>query len=533
MEALDKWIAARKGFENAALGFLGACATLKEVAIQSGASLAREEMIEIFMNQYESVVDSFDLIQGRMHHSQRVLNAVANLSAQRAPISKLPAEILSRIFSAFLTFSLHGSHELLNIISVCARWYQVATTTPTLWNHVDLRTYPEQIYEEASSGFGWINFFLTRSQGLPVHFNLSSDGRYSNDWDMFELVLLIKNYPTAVGSIRLHGGEFYKYIDSANYSFTESMRLLLTTPGTSVSLRSLAKAVLRPALFERLSIWPSTSLPQLVELNLENLAEPACPSPSAICMMISACPLLHTLRLWNLETEPCGPLPSSIQLPNLRLLDLYNAPNIIPPLSSRIFPGTHRLDVRLDIHSSNTYQTSEAFRALFSRSNVSSLTVREIYEINYMTPCLMSIIPDLRVLVLDISRCYPKDILDNMLEYLTGLDSSQPPLRLRALGLMSGEVNSSLTAKLKMVVEAIRPHTLVFIDINFSEIDDQDKGSHADQQPDQRELSSGDLPSELERWFRGSVDRIATYPQYPGRLYQGVDSFMEQLANFE
>ncbi|QRV74451.1 pyrolysin [Ceratobasidium sp. AG-Ba] len=394
MEAPDTWLAARKGFEEAALGFLDACTTLKDAAIRSGASLAREEMIESFTNQYKPVLESFDLIQGCMHHSQRVLNAVANLSPQRVPISKLPTEILIRIFPAFLASSHHGSYELLDIISVCARWYQVATTTPTLWNHVDLRTYPEQIYEDASCGFGWINFFLTRSRGLPVHFNPSLDGRYSNDCVMFELVLLIQNYPTAVGFIQLHGGEYYGDMVSAHYSFTESMRLLLlTTPGTSVSLRSLATGVLRPALFEHLPMWPLTSLPQLVELNLENLAEPACPSPSAICMMMSACPLLHTLQLWNLETEPCGRLPSSIQLPNLRLLDPKNAPNIIPLLSSRIFPGTPRLHVRLGLHSSNTYQAPDAFRALLSRSNVSSLTVREIYELNYMTPCFMSIIP--------------------------------------------------------------------------------------------------------------------------------------------
>ncbi|QRV89224.1 F-box-like protein [Ceratobasidium sp. AG-Ba] len=499
MDAFDKWLSARKAFEDAALGFLDASTTLKGVVTRSEASLAKEDIVEIVLGQHELVAESFHLIRSRMQHSQRILNAFTNISAQRVPISKLPAEILSRIFSSFLaSSSKHENDALLNIILVCTRWYQVATSTPALWNHVDLCTSPNPVYGESSSRFGRVKLFLTRSRGLPIHFHLPSNRRHFNRTDMVELGLMLQSQEATVGSIELHGRISYSDTDSARYSLTQSMLTLISTPGRSDSLRALTIAALRPSILEYPLIWPPTPLAHLGELTLEDLVGPACPSLAQVTIMLSKCPLLHTLRLRNLETSLDDSL-SPIQLPNLRLLDISNVPGVVPLLSSQISPGANRLDLQETVHM-GSYLTST---------------------------------PNLRVLILDMCHNHTCHILDPMLEYVTSLSANQPPPRLQALGFISGAMDSELMAKLKKIVDVMRPRTLVFINVSFSALREQDEELAEYQLFDRRETFSGYFPSEAEKWFRSRVDRIITYPIYPSQVYKGVDSFLEHLAGFE
>ncbi|QRV74450.1 F-box-like protein [Ceratobasidium sp. AG-Ba] len=531
MDAFDKWLSARKAFEHAALGFLDASTTLKDVVTRSEASIAKGDIVEIVLGQHELVAESFHLIRSRMQHSQRILNAFTNISAQRVPISKLPAEILSRIFSSFLaSSSKHENDALLNIILVCTRWYQVATSTPALWNHVDLCTSPNPVYGESSSRFGRVKLFLTRSRGLPIHFHLPSNRRHFNRTDMVELGLMLQSQEATVGSIELHGRISYSDTDSARYSLTQSMLTLISTPGRSDSLRALTIAALRPSILEYSLIWPSTPLAQLGELTLEDLVGPACPSLAQVTIMLSKCPLLHTLRLRNLETNLDDSL-SPIQLPNLRLLDISNVPGVVPLLSSQISPGANRLDVRLDLRSSEMRLNTGATQGLFL-SNVFSLTVRQLQETVHMGSYLTST-PNLRVLILDMCHNPTCHVLDPMLEYVASLSANQPPPGLQALGFMSGAMDSELMAKLKKIVDAMRPRTLVFINVSFSALRDQDEELAEYRHFDRREAFSGYFPSEDEKWFRSRVDRIITYPIYPSQVYKGVDSFLEHLAGFE
>ncbi|KAG8778120.1 hypothetical protein FRC12_025155 [Ceratobasidium sp. 428] len=173
MEALNRWAKARSHLKDAATSFLDACLALK-LAVQSQPSHPNQIILESLIDDVQFKMDAIAAVESCMHKSRATLNAMLNHSTSRVPINKLPPEILGRIFAIIVGFTpcyleRPGRDPLLDIPLVCARWYQVATHTRSLWSHIDIDSRPIRVNSNI------VRLRLERSHGVPLHIHVSCD----------------------------------------------------------------------------------------------------------------------------------------------------------------------------------------------------------------------------------------------------------------------------------------------------------------------------------------------------------------------
>ncbi|KAI0046047.1 hypothetical protein FA95DRAFT_1596510, partial [Auriscalpium vulgare] len=83
-----------------------------------------------------------------------------------APVSRLPPELLCRVFSDLVGLEIEGGRSMdgfpctmpwVRLSHVCRHWRDVALNDPTFWGHVNLPLPPR-----------WADAIISRSQGTPL-----------------------------------------------------------------------------------------------------------------------------------------------------------------------------------------------------------------------------------------------------------------------------------------------------------------------------------------------------------------------------
>ncbi|KAI0040251.1 hypothetical protein FA95DRAFT_1472499, partial [Auriscalpium vulgare] len=89
--------------------------------------------------------------------------AISSLHIRRnayLPVSRLPPEMLAKIFQFLVLLDLEWTREGLGWIAVthvCASWRAIALGCPSLWTNLTFRL-----------GMEWAETMLGRSRGLPL-----------------------------------------------------------------------------------------------------------------------------------------------------------------------------------------------------------------------------------------------------------------------------------------------------------------------------------------------------------------------------
>ncbi|KAI0059580.1 hypothetical protein BV25DRAFT_1054039 [Artomyces pyxidatus] len=120
--------------------------------LHSGDSLVNEDNIASAVSSARTPDD----MDKDIEQLENVLRALKKHRNTLSPISRLPPEILSRIFSHLAAPSLNTPWMWQTVSHVCRRWREVAVFSPLLWTSIDFRS------------AAWTMEFLQRSQYAPL-----------------------------------------------------------------------------------------------------------------------------------------------------------------------------------------------------------------------------------------------------------------------------------------------------------------------------------------------------------------------------
>ncbi|KAG8781544.1 hypothetical protein FRC12_021784 [Ceratobasidium sp. 428] len=496
-----------------------------------------------------------------MHESRAVLNALLNHSTSRVPINKLPTEVLGRIFAiiagstpCYLENS--GRDTLLDIPRVCARWYQVATSTRSLCSHIDIYNPPH----DADTNL--VRLRLERSHGVPLHIHLGSD--YPAMGNMIsKIVPILQPYKASTSSLLISG------MDSSD---ARALFALYFGDSGPEALSALTVCNVRDS---GVSLpWPTYPTPGLTSLELHELGS-ASPALDDLANLLSGSPCLHTLRLSQLRNfrAHLGDQQDyrTISLPHLKLFE-FAAPgtSIFAPLLTMIHPGKLELHVRLGIPIIGEGLVPRAARLLLTRSNVVSLALSRINS--RFAPDIRSFflcVPSLRALRVN---CLEHNV-EPFLAPLADDNTLQSLPSLELLCLSNGEINSRLMNQIKSMVEAGRLHSLIFWscrfpaafvseaeyqqdyidlvgmpDINEDEDEGQDLDLGLDEEEDEdvdigilgalHELGTPDknfpfMPKATKEWLLEYVERLVVCETPLDRTINGVDVLAQEMTKID
>ncbi|KAI0036557.1 hypothetical protein K488DRAFT_82000 [Vararia minispora EC-137] len=262
--------------------------------------------------------------------------------SERAPIDKLPNEILESIFLHFPAQSTRDDSTWLSIMLVCRRWYLVSIACPLIWNNIIIAGYPPH------------PVFLDRVKLAPldVTIHISDGDNYVN----IARALAVIHEVNHIRHLQLHVPlrQLFQYIPSfitAQASRLESFDLLVTGsklpdevvvipdeifPGDLSRLRSLSLAGMRDNAYPGLEFsWRNRLFTSnLTALCVSRPAWKSRPSVEELGAVLRCACALESLSLsYALPVATNGPLEissasthvsSKIFLPCLTMLRLHD-----------------------------------------------------------------------------------------------------------------------------------------------------------------------------------------------------------------
>ncbi|KAG9082793.1 hypothetical protein FRC07_014106, partial [Ceratobasidium sp. 392] len=300
----------------------------------------------------QSRLDSLDIAEGHISKSRIVLRRMLNRSTELVPISRLPSELLSRVFefiSAPYYLDNHydtSPNPLVVISSVCAQWREAAIQNASLWSHVDLNA---NFTDGEQPQYKIARLWMERARGTPLHVHLTH-GKKRNRERLPDLVSTIVPYANHVSSLRAAG------------FWIEDIFQIINDIRTAQSTDDLIATVIIEAIslgttmVTNLLNWPTILFKNLFELQLIEIPTDLSPTLYDIATILSGCPTLHTFRIHRTtirgDDNRIYPL---ITLPYLRRLHMqYFWENGSPTLLSLLRPGDLELHLEVNILTSET-----------------------------------------------------------------------------------------------------------------------------------------------------------------------------------
>ncbi|KAG8771984.1 hypothetical protein FRC12_003307 [Ceratobasidium sp. 428] len=395
MDVFTQWKNAQLQLEKAAQAFFDASIKLRAAVSQHFIVPNRDSAFEDLISKIQSQMTLNNSIETQLTASRAVINSTRNMSPVFVPISILPPELFSRIFtfaiaSTYQPLGYYGRDPLLAISVVSTRWRQLATGTRSLWSHINLLTPSSTI--SSSDRIAAARLWLERSQGTPLHLYIDLSYPMVNQHYLSQLFCELRPHITYLSSLVFPGtvketvGPFLKF---------------LSDHGVSGSLKSLMIDSNRFGEDQARQSWPTTYLRGLVDLQLSNLPRSISPTFQELYTTLSGSPTLSTLRLRDMDIPP-GQAPA-ISLPELRLLDITGLNRLsLFGLLNMLSLGGLELDFRFSLKGLTDRDTTDVILPFCRRSNIASLYLFNTNEgLDGRVISLLSHIPFVRVLVLD------------------------------------------------------------------------------------------------------------------------------------
>ncbi|KAG8785603.1 hypothetical protein FRC12_017390 [Ceratobasidium sp. 428] len=538
MEAVKRLLAARTILEKAAADFLDACANLKLVVVPSLATIPGQLEFEDYVDNVLSSAESVFLVESYMHESGVMLKKLLNMSTRRVPVNKLPAETLGYIFSIVAASSPCDSigtprDNLLDIPRVCMRWNRIATSTPSLWSHVDINLSRLSIATALSRA----RIRLDRCHGVPIHLHLDAGSIPLGQPHVRDITTAIQSYEGLLSSLAVSRSR-YNFLPHALLDFV----LGCAKPNSLKTLVLYDVGMMYSQ--ETLSTLPLNLLCGLTVLDLYDVSGHICPSLGDVAETLSSChSTLHTLRL-RCMTCLSGPLQANptISLPQLSFLEISCVYGQVVLLLSKLDPGVLELDVRLDAEYIADGPDSPG-QLLLARSNVISLSINEFEDDNeQQTFTYLASVPRLRVLRLNSTRLVREFAL--MLGVTENHRQALNAPCLQSLCLVDSRIKSWDANLVGQVLERRKLRKLGFLSCLYppyfirpiggnqeSELPSEDNESDED---DDDYKYRKEMPRSMREWFSERVGRVVIErPSYDDQIYHGMDPFVQMLAKLE
>ncbi|KAG8686475.1 hypothetical protein FRC09_014109, partial [Ceratobasidium sp. 395] len=153
--------------------YLAACADLRLTCSQIQRPHKTRREAEPILLAIDAELAGLAYEEEELGKARVSLSVLRNTSSALAPVHSLPPEVLTRIFlmSRYRSNGLAYGHTFAQ---VNAYWRAAAINLPALWTYIDIT--PAQLnYEYAT-------LLLSRSSGLPIHLDISSEGMV-DQWD--------------------------------------------------------------------------------------------------------------------------------------------------------------------------------------------------------------------------------------------------------------------------------------------------------------------------------------------------------------
>ncbi|KAG8695340.1 hypothetical protein FRC09_009216 [Ceratobasidium sp. 395] len=521
METLNRWVTAQSHLKEAAASFLDACLALRKAAAQSFPSHPNHLILENMLHDVQSRISSIGVVENCMHESRAVLNALLNISTSRVPINRLPPEILGRIFSIAVASSPcapeHGKRDsLLDILLVCTRWCQLATSNRSLWSHIDINS-----GRAGHFGLHRVRLWLERSQGAPIHIHVTGDTFQADEPAIQHLVSILQPHAMFTSSLVL---------SERHAGLIRSLLALYLNQSGSGTLNTLVVADRwsRNITFP----WPTYPMRALVVLELRSIQGLGCPVLEELVAMLSDCPKLHTLRLVDLRTFTARSEQllnqGFIILPCLKLLQIeIPGGQALAELLAVIQPGELELDVRLSIGPIDGGPVLRNAQSLLRRSNVVSLTLADFRSPNIdHFQSFFSSMPYLRGLRINSTGA------GSLLSALANEAVTESLSNLQSLCISGGEVDSPLLNR------------IISFSSFYNEQEGTDEGEdltmndEGDEEAEEAEnqvfvpgspLYHKDIPYRAKTLLLEHVERLVVCETPPVSIINGVDVSVQEM----
>ncbi|KAH6901500.1 hypothetical protein BKA70DRAFT_1308840 [Coprinopsis sp. MPI-PUGE-AT-0042] len=275
---------------------------------------------------YASVDEARRLLDDRVLALEKQIVDIKHQRNQLAPTSRLPVEILTKIFldqarsaqsppqapqHGSTGINSHPSTMWMGISHVCRQWREVALSCSELWSVLN-----------PGIPTKWIEAMIERSKAAPISI-LNFDISYNQNPKKREILLKVLSEPGRWRRIQLHPThirdevvklmsritspapslvELSVNFDGGIYGLTAPRVLPWNFLGASApSLRRLEMVHCHPSwnpkLFSSSLISLKLSNPPLFKSPLEDIQVPSCPSPRELAEVLDRIPLLTELDL--------------------------------------------------------------------------------------------------------------------------------------------------------------------------------------------------------------------------------------------
>ncbi|KAG9084857.1 hypothetical protein FS749_004898 [Ceratobasidium sp. UAMH 11750] len=446
---------------------------------------------------------SVETIKRKVSESRALLHRIINGSTTLVPVNALPPELLCRVFELTIpplprfprdSFSFK-LHPLAVIPSVCIRWHRITITACSLWSYIDIGSWPLTT-KARTAMLKRVQTWLERARGAPLHLNFR--GKHKED---------VGNGVSLAATLQSHMAFATSLVFwQTDYALLQTILSLSAScsPGPLTSLVVDKPDV--PIHTDTHLIqfaWPMSVIHGIAVLQLIELPKCVCPSLDELVSILANSPHLHTLQLRGLQFGPdLDHDYPDISLPSLRTLNLHPMNSLhLQKLLSALVPGSHRLDVRMDLPNQSNNEGFATIQVFFSRSNVTHLFLWDQHPNNvlWLARCL-DCLPGLQVLGLDFSI---DEDCDNLGALTVGTEEDETVARcprLQALHVVAVVIGSLAQRRLKQVVECHRLREMQFgFDTEFvtESAEDMEK-------------------KELFGWLRLRVERVVHDPEFFG-----------------
>ncbi|KAG8795185.1 hypothetical protein FRC12_017378 [Ceratobasidium sp. 428] len=494
----DDWKTAHDCLTRATQSFFDTCVALLQVIDESPTSFARDRSIEEVVIGVYNRTEPVSTAMKQLRESQVIVRRINNTSTKWMPINVLPPELMSRIFALVVSSSActgdesyllstsyyersYITHPLVTIPSVCTRWRQLATGTPSLWSHVDIQ---DQLRGKKDMNvLPRTRFWLERARDVPLSLHIGNI--YQESGNGSELLSLLKPHITNLYSL-MFSGESGAYFWSILHLYAEVCPLGSLA---SLSLRSVKGDGFAVGPFT----WPTNALRGLTSLHIGGLPLAKCPSMDQLVNMLTNSPALHTLKLWSSRFAPLsgGRNCPEVDLPCLRRLRLdYLLDYTLTTLLNLLMPGPLELDVGLLLGSKASSESYAAVLSFLKRTNIFCLSLRGVNTTRLAEQ--LGCVPKLRMLELIYETgetCANLGALTVPGIMTDKFDARCPSLQL--LWINGSHVDSETYIQLQRIVSCHYLNAIVFGD---------------------RTVIHNPIRKTMVEWLRERVKSVACYP---------------------